>query len=179
MKKGGPFEIRDAVETDLAAIVAIYNASVPCRLAAADLDPISVESRLGWFRDRDFSRRPVLVAEADDKVLGWLSFQDFHGRPAYHATAELSVYVAPYARGCGVGKRLLEKAIALCPELGIKNLVGFIFAHNEPSLGLFSKFGFENLGTLSGGCRLRRCRSGFGDRGVAGGAVKLEMKKIH
>ena len=170
MEKGGPFVIRDAVETDLAAIVAIYNASVPCRLAAADLDPVSVESRLSWFRDRDFSRRPVLVAEADGKVLGWLSFQDFHGRPAYHATAELSIYVAPDARCRGVGKRLLEKAIALSPQLGIKNLVGFIFAHNEPSLGLFSKFGFEIWGRCPGVADLDGV-----DRALAIGGLRVEL----
>ncbi|MDP4105019.1 MAG: N-acetyltransferase, partial [Bacillota bacterium] len=29
-----------------------------------------------------------------------------------------------------------------CPMLHVKTLLGFIFGHNEPSLKLFSKFGF-------------------------------------
>ncbi len=43
--------IRDAVEADLPAIVEIYNAAVPGRLATGDLDPVSVQSRQAWFRE--------------------------------------------------------------------------------------------------------------------------------
>lgn len=42
--------IRHATETDLPAIVAIYNAAIPSCMATADLEPVSVESRLPWFR---------------------------------------------------------------------------------------------------------------------------------
>ena len=41
--------IRDATIGDLPAIVAIYNAAIPGRMATADLDPVSVESRRTWF----------------------------------------------------------------------------------------------------------------------------------
>jgi phosphinothricin acetyltransferase len=41
---------------------------------------------------------------------------------------------------------LLERAIAQGPRLGLKTLMGFIFAHNDPSLRLFEKFGFEHWG---------------------------------
>jgi L-amino acid N-acyltransferase YncA len=44
--------IRHATESDLPAIVAIYNAAVPSRMATADLEPVSVESRLAWFQGR-------------------------------------------------------------------------------------------------------------------------------
>lgn len=87
--------IRDAVEADLSAIVAIYNASIPNRLATADLNPVSVESRLEWFYQHSSTLRPILVMETDKSILGWLSFQSFYGRPAYQATAEISIYVSP------------------------------------------------------------------------------------
>ena len=38
--------IRDAREADLPAIVAIYNATIPERMATADTEPVSVESDL-------------------------------------------------------------------------------------------------------------------------------------
>ena len=38
-------KIRDAIEADLPAIVEIYNATVPTRMATAELEPVSVESR--------------------------------------------------------------------------------------------------------------------------------------
>ncbi|MEP6686317.1 MAG: N-acetyltransferase, partial [Verrucomicrobiota bacterium] len=34
------------------------------------------------------------------------------------------------------------------PRLGLKTLLGFIFAHNDASLRLFEKFGFHRWGVL-------------------------------
>ena len=53
-------QIRLAIEADLSAIVDIYNAAIPTRLATADLEPITVESRLPWFRSHG-DRYPVWV----------------------------------------------------------------------------------------------------------------------
>jgi L-amino acid N-acyltransferase YncA len=140
--------IRDATEADLPAIVEIYNASIPGRMATADTEPVSVESRECWFREHDPERRPLWVAVDKETVAGWLSFQSFYGRPAYHATAEVSVYVAPSAQRTGIGRALLAKAIEEAPPLGLKTLLGFIFGHNDPSLRLFEGFGFERWAVL-------------------------------
>ena len=83
--------IRDARESDLEAIVRIYNAAIPGRLATADTEPVSTESKLAWFRDRNVTRYPLWVVERDGSVCAWLSFGKFYGRPAYSATAEVSV----------------------------------------------------------------------------------------
>ena len=91
--------LRDAVEADLPSIVAIYNTTIPGRGVTADLEPVSVESRVAWFRAHHPERRPMWIVEDDEDMLGWLSFSDFYGRPAYSATAEISIYVAPSARG--------------------------------------------------------------------------------
>ena len=140
--------IRDARQTDLPAIVAIYNATIPSRLATADLQPVSVESRLAWFNEHSPNSRPIWVMEANGVVAGWLSFQSFYGRPAYNATAEISIYVALSYRRCGVGRQLLAQAIRQSTSLDLKTLVGFIFAHNQPSLRLFETFGFQCWGHL-------------------------------
>ncbi|MEH2266864.1 MAG: N-acetyltransferase family protein [Nostoc sp.] len=140
--------IRHAAETDLPAIVAIYNAAVPSRMATADLEPVSVESRLAWFKGRSPSQRPLWVIEVDGVIAGWLSFQSFYGRPAYSKTAEISIYIAPNFHRSGLGRQLLAQAITESPSLGIKSLVCFIFAHNQPSLKLFETFGFERWGHL-------------------------------
>ncbi|WP_315788946.1 GNAT family N-acetyltransferase [Fischerella sp. JS2] len=140
--------IRHATEADLPKVVAIYNAAVPGRMATADLEPVSVESRRTWFSTRSPSKNPLWVIEVEGVAAGWLSLQSFYGRPAYHATAEVSIYVAPKYHRHGLGKQLLSQAINQSPCLGIKNLLGFIFAHNHPSLQLFAKFGFQNWGYL-------------------------------
>ena len=140
--------IRDAVESDLAAIVEIYNATIPSRRVTADTQPVTVESRLAWLRDRDWQSRPLWVMEQEQTVVGWLSFQSFYGRSAYQATAEVSVYVAEAYQRRGIGQALLQTAIQRSPQLGLKTLLGFIFGHNQPSLQLFEKFGFRQWGYL-------------------------------
>ncbi|MGC9525855.1 MAG: GNAT family N-acetyltransferase [Limnospira sp.] len=140
--------IRDARETDLPEIVAIYNAAVPGRMATADLEPISVESRLAWYKECQSTRKPLWVVEEGDRVIGWLSFQTFKKRAAYGATAEVSIYIHTDYQSRGIGKKLLTEAICRGPDLGCETLLALIFAHNYPSLKLFEAFGFERWGYL-------------------------------
>ncbi|MGL5060970.1 MAG: GNAT family N-acetyltransferase [Microcoleus sp.] len=141
-------KIRDAIERDLPEIVEIYNAAIPGRMATADLQPVSVESRLAWYREHSPNTWPIWVMESEQTVIGWLSLRMFYGRQAYQHTAEVSIYVAPDRQCCGVGKQLLAEAIRRSPELGLKTLMGVIFACNQPSLKLFEKFGFQRWGYL-------------------------------
>lgn len=141
-------KIRDAVEADLSIIVEIYNAAIPGRMATADLEPISVESRILWYREHQPQTRPVWVIELDNQIVGWISFQAFHSRAAYQRTVELSIYIHPDYQGQGIGKKLLAEAIHHSPNFGIKALVALIFAHNQPSLKLFQCFGFQQWGYL-------------------------------
>lgn len=141
--------IRDAIEADLPTIVAIYNSTITSRSVTADWDPVSVESRLAWFHHHTPDKRPLWVMECDGEIAGWLGFQPFYSaRRAYDVTAELSIYIAPAYRRQGIGRKLLHHAIALSPSLGLKNLVGCIFATNTASLKLFENFGFERWGLL-------------------------------
>jgi phosphinothricin acetyltransferase len=143
-----PFTHRLAVRGDLARIVEIYNATIPSRRVTADTTPVSVESRAKWFDDHDPGFRPLWVAEIEGRIAAWLSFSSFYGRPAYNKTAELSVYVDESFRGLGLGSYLLAQAIGRAPSLGVDTLLGFIFGHNLPSLGLFEKYGFDRWGEL-------------------------------
>jgi len=142
--------IRDAQPADLPSIVAIYNASIPDRMATADTEPVTVAARETWFREFDPARRPlwVLTDLDDEGVSGWLSLRSFYGRPAYHATVELAVYVDPSARRRNAGKTLVAHALAKAPGLGIRTVLAFVFAHNSPSIALFEQAGFTPWGRL-------------------------------
>jgi L-amino acid N-acyltransferase YncA len=141
-------KIRNAEFSELARIVEIYNSTVPGRMVTADIEPVSVESREKWFHEHSPSHRPLWVVEYQGEICAWLSFQSFYGRPAYNATAEVSIYIHENFRGMKLGKYLLHKAIDTCPKLQIKTLLGFIFSHNEPSVKLFTKLGFEKWAHL-------------------------------
>jgi L-amino acid N-acyltransferase YncA len=140
--------IRDAQPDDLPAIVGIYNATVPDRLATADLEPVTPESRLSWLARHSPERRPLWVVERDDAVVAWLSFESFYGRPAYAGTAEISIYVAKEQRREGIGRELLVRAIEAAPALQLRTLLAFVFAHNEASVALFESNGFDRWGRL-------------------------------
>jgi Sortase and related acyltransferases len=140
--------IRHAKFEDLSSIVEIYNSTIPGRMVTADTQPVTVESKEKWFYEHSPNSRPMWVMEKDSVICGWLSFQSFYGRPAYNATVEVSIYISKDYRKKGLGHIFMQKAINICPKLGINTLIGFIFSHNEPSLKLFQGYGFESWGHL-------------------------------
>ncbi|GAA0134330.1 GNAT family N-acetyltransferase [Paenibacillus sp. YSY-4.3] len=154
------YAIEHATIDDLQEIVDIYNETIDSREVTADLEPVTVESRLKWFAEHTPDRRPLWVVRAGENnrsgltiehgnpVIAWLSFQSFYGRPAYDSTAEISIYITSGFRGQGIGSLLIEKAIASCPEIAVKTILGFVFGHNAGSLALLHKHGFEQWGLL-------------------------------
>jgi phosphinothricin acetyltransferase len=140
--------IRDAMAEDLPAIIRIYNEAIATRVATAQLEPVTLESRKDWLNDHSPGEYPFWVLQMDGQVVAWLTFKSFLPRCAYRGTAELSVYVHEQFRRRGLARRLLEEAIARAPALGITALVGLIFAHNEPSIRLFGQLGFTRWGLL-------------------------------
>jgi L-amino acid N-acyltransferase YncA len=142
--------IREATESDLPAIVEIYNQSIPAGWSTADTRPIAVAERVEWFRKFDPARLPIWVAEAEGRVVATAYLSSFYaGRPAYDATAEVSVYVATAAHRQGIGRRLKEFVIGECPRLGITTLLSMHFDHNEATRRINTRLGFEQMGHLT------------------------------
>lgn len=140
---------RNATIEDLPLIVSIYNSTVASRMVTADTEPVTEDSRKGWFVEHTPEHRPLWMIENEQQeTIGWISFQSFYGRPAYNQTAEISIYLSETFRGKGYGKSILQYAIDQSPKLGIKTLLGFIFSHNKPSLKLFQTLGFETWAHL-------------------------------
>ena len=148
------FVHRTARAADLPLIVDIYNSTIASREVTADTEPVSVQSRQAWFDEHTPERRPLWVIHAagdtaaEPEVVGWMSYSNFYGRPAYSGTAEVSIYIAEQWRGKGLGRYCLEQAIAFAPRIAVHTLLGFIFGHNQPSLALFRKYGFDTWAQL-------------------------------
>lgn len=148
--------IRNADETDLDAILCIYNEAIPRRIATADLEPQSIESRRLWYRNRDIATRPVVVAfnTVTNDICGWGSYTNFKDRTAYSPTAEISIYIAErYARK-GVGKMILDYMLIRAVECGIDKILAICLSHNESSLTLFKSRGFTQWGMLPDACEM-------------------------
>lgn len=143
------FEIRDARPDDLAAIVEIYNQSIPAGWSTADTTPITVDQRREWFQSFVPDRRPIWVAEVEGRIAGCIYLSWFYqGRPAYNRTAEISTYIATEFQGQGLGTRLKKEMIAACPRLGVENLLSLYFDHNEATAKMNAKLGFVEVGHL-------------------------------
>jgi phosphinothricin acetyltransferase len=145
-----PWQIRDATAADLPAVIEIYNDAIASRIATAQLEQVTIESRRHWLNDHSPDQHPFWVLETAGSVAGWLTFKNFLPRCAYRGTAELSVYVHRDFRRRGIARALLQKAIERAPSFGMTALVGLIFAHNEPSIHLFEQLGFSRWGYLPG-----------------------------
>ena len=141
-------EIRDATEADLPAIVEIYNRAIATRVSTAQLEPVTLESRRSWLAEHSPDRHPFWVMDCNGAVAGWLTLKPFIQRGAYSRMLEVSVYVGEQFRRHGVGRLLLQAAIDRAPRLKARVIVGLIFAHNEASLRLFERLGFERWGFL-------------------------------
>jgi RimJ/RimL family protein N-acetyltransferase len=92
-----------------------------------------------------FPDAAVYVADDDGEVVGRLSLaRDPH--PASRHVADLGLMVAATHRRRGVGKALLEQAVAWARDAGVYKLELHVFPWNEPAIRLYEAFGFEREG---------------------------------
>jgi len=137
--------VRFATPEDAAAISTIYNQGIEDRVATLETAPRSADERRQWMAVRG-ARHPVIVAEQTGSVIGWASLNPFNPRPAYDHVADFSVYVERGWRGKGVGRRLLERLIALARQLGYHKMVLAAFPFNQSGMALYERVGFSTVG---------------------------------
>jgi phosphinothricin acetyltransferase len=131
---------------DWEAVRAIYEEGIGSGLATFET------SAPGW-DDWDQNHLPGcrLVAwledgEAGGRVAGWAALSPVSRRKVYAGVAEISIYIAGWARGQGVGKALLSALIAESEQAGIWTLQATIFAENTASRALHRACGFREVG---------------------------------
>ncbi|CAN6961467.1 N-acetyltransferase [Psychrobacter okhotskensis] len=159
------FVVERASQNDLSEILAIYNQSIAGKQATANLTHVTCEEREAWFDEHlNSATRPIYVVRAvatagesaeqtaSALIVAWGSYSDLYARMAYHISSEISIYLHQDYHGQGLGSSLIRWMMTQAPSLGINNIVALVFAHNQPSLGLFRKFGFEQWGYMPKVC---------------------------
>jgi phosphinothricin acetyltransferase len=63
---------------------------------------------------------------------------------------EDSIYLAPEARGRGIGKMLLEEIVKRCAALGFRQMTAVIGGAHPASIALHKAVGFQEAGLLKG-----------------------------
>ena len=70
-------------------------------------------------------------------------------RAAYRHTVENAIYLAPGARGRGVGRVLLDGLLVACAESGVQQVIAVIADTGDPaSVRLHARCGFREVGRL-------------------------------
>jgi L-amino acid N-acyltransferase len=137
--------IRDAVLSDLPAMLEIYNDAIRNLTATFDLEEQNLDERNNWF-EKYGGKYPLIVAEMNGEVVGYSSLSKFREKPAYSHSTELSVYISSTHRGRGVGSALMKEIVHRAVKLSYHTVIGGIVGGNEVSVKLHEKFGFEYVG---------------------------------
>jgi len=140
-----PVMLRDAVETDLPAILEIYNDIILTTTSIYSEEPHTLQMRLDWFNERKQAGFPIIVAEQNGVLVGFATYGKFRVWPCYRFTVEHSVYIHKNNRGQGISKILLQKIISLAKNAGMHALIAGIDSENDISLQLHLKFGFTQV----------------------------------
>jgi L-amino acid N-acyltransferase YncA len=136
--------VRPARPVDAEAIAEIYNEGIEDRQATFQTkrhDPgeleLKTEQRGGQ----------LLVADAGGRIVGWAGWVGYDDPADYYAgVAETAVYVAGDSRRRGVGETLLAALAEEAPKAGVHKLLAKIFTTNEPSIELYRRCGYREVG---------------------------------
>ena len=142
---------------DWPQVEAIYRAGIDTGHATFEAAPPTWEA---FDASRSADHRLVAVqggGPRDGAVLGWAAVSPVSAREVYAGVVEHSVYVAPQARGRGIGRLLLDALVTSTEAAGIWTIQSSIFPENETSLALHERAGFRTVGT-----RQRIARMGYG-----------------
>lgn len=91
-------------------------------------------------------RAAQLVAELDGQVAGSISIDPGPFGDKDRHWCRIDLWVLPAARGLGVGRALLDAALAWAKTEDFEKVVLQVFASNEAAIRLFLKFGFTTEG---------------------------------
>jgi len=133
--------IENMVSEDWPDVSAIFLEGIATGVATFETLPPSWE-----VFDREHLPFCRLVARHEGQIAGWAALSRRSRRSAYAGVAELSIYVAAWARAKGVGSALISAAIRESERFGIWTLQGSIMADNIASLKLVEAAGFRQVG---------------------------------
>ena len=112
-------------------------------LALTEAPPM--ESTREFVMNNIAARNPQLVALDKGEVIGWCDIRRDHW-PAHAHCGTLGMGLIPEYRGKGLGRRLMEAALAAAHEEGFVRVELTAHADNLRAIALYEKLGFQREG---------------------------------
>jgi phosphinothricin acetyltransferase len=137
--------IRPVRDDDFATIVAITNHYIASSAIHFGYEAVTADELAAAWRGDD--RHPWLVAD-EGNVIGYAKSGTWRARAAYAWSAEVGLYLAPDARGRGLGRALLEALLAEMTRRGFHSAIAGITLPNPASIALHRRVGFESVGVV-------------------------------
>jgi len=138
--------IRPVTDDDFVAIASITNHYITTTPNHFAYEPITPESMHAQWRAHP--RHPWFVASDHQGVVGYAKAGVWRERTAYNWTAEVGVYLSPYACGRGLGSALYEALLDELERRGFRSAIAGITLPNDASIALHQKFGFARVGVF-------------------------------
>jgi L-amino acid N-acyltransferase len=142
--------LRQAVDADLDAILAIHNDAILHSTALWTDEVVERSDREDWLAARTAAGDPVLVAvdAENDEIAGYATYAPWRAKYGYRNTVEDSVYIAGPYQGRGIGRALLVELIERARGAGHHVMLADIESGNAASIGLHESLGFVEVGRL-------------------------------
>ena len=141
--------IRNAVKTDLPALVGIYNQAINSRCCTGDTVCFSTEERIPWFEAHCNQSCPIFAYEAESAVVAYSCISSYRpGRQAFERAGEISYYVDFAQHNRGFGSALVKHTMREAKKLEYTHLIAILLDCNVASISLLEKHGFSCWGVM-------------------------------
>ncbi len=140
--------IRRVEQSDLPALLAIYNHYIETTAITFDLEPKTVAQRQAWLDTfQPSGRYQCFVAVKEGEPIGWACSGQFREKAAYQTSIETSIYLKPGEQGHGLGRKLYEALFAALAAEDVHRAYAGITVPNEASVAVHCAMGFVLVGT--------------------------------
>ena len=140
--------IRQAVDADLDAILAIHNDAILNSTALWTEEVVDRAEREEWLTSRISVGNAVLVAIESGDVAGFAAYAPWRWKSGYRNTVEDSLYISEAYQGRGYGRALLVALIEHARGAGHHVMLADIESGNAASIALHESLGFVEAGRL-------------------------------
>jgi phosphinothricin acetyltransferase len=135
--------IRAATPNDAAMIADIWNGIIRDPVITFTTEEKTDQSILQLLESQ-----PVLVADEGNQVSGFATYGAFRAGPGYSHTGEVTIHLAPNARGRGGGRNLMQTLLDQARNDGIHAMVAGVSAKNPAAIRFHQALGFAEVARM-------------------------------